>query len=178
MERVDLGSDLWLTALNAHGAAVGCYQEWADQVFWCTTGIVRRDGVVTELGIPPLDQWVQGVDIDDNGLVLVRRPSTGTFLLWEDGDTTEHRYPDRPCTIPAGLGPNGTVVGRTCGFVAGHAFLWHDGEWTDLSALARAELGDSAAVETRAVAINRHGQIVGFRVAEDGQQRAILWDPR
>jgi probable HAF family extracellular repeat protein len=69
-----------------------------------------------------------------------------------------------------GIGPEGEVVGASA-TVGGqdHAFLWKNGNMTDLGTLVGSE-GSSAARGA-----NGRGEVVGQSTTSDGQARAFLW---
>jgi probable HAF family extracellular repeat protein len=53
-----------------------------------------------------------------------------------------------------------------------HAFLWEDGEMTDLGTLSISPVGGNLST---ALGINNRGQVVGVSSTASGEIHAVLW---
>jgi probable HAF family extracellular repeat protein len=134
------------------------------------------DGQVTDLRATE-DEWVTIHDLNESGqAIITRSPRSGvhaadTYGLWEDGTFTR--------LLPEGEGAAhsiGSIDLSDAGHVAGtltpnyplpipvpvRAFSWHDGTFRVISE----DYG------SRALAVNRHGQVVGQITGGDW----TLWD--
>lgn len=74
-----------------------------------------------------------------------------------------------PFSHAFGINARGQVVGSSS-IASGdfHAFLWEDGEMTDLGTLP-------GAFQSFAVGINNRGQVVGRADTAAGETHAVLW---
>lgn len=183
----DLGSEMFLFSLNSEGTAVGCFHLGYDAgAFPCGGGVVWRDGKEALSGPPPLPAppggWLDIIAINDDGIVLaVSAVEPYPVFLWDGHRATQLESPWKRDIEPTALSPSGRrVVGIRTDRYTGRsaAFLWENGRWTDLGALAETALGEDIAANSWARAINRRGQIVGYVWTVPGEEHAVLWDPR
>lgn len=151
-----------------------------------TAAVWQVGGGVTELGTLGGAQSL-GSGINDRGQVAgVSQTASGEWhaFLWRDGEMVDLGTLGGPLSLVGnGMGPLGAALGSPDGAalndrgdVAGtsetasgeeHAFLWRDGEMTDLGTLGGAN--------SRAVAMNNRGQVVGYSETASGEQHAFLW---
>jgi len=142
----------------------------------------QPDGTVTPLGTGA--SAVYPTAINESGTVAGAATATNgrqRAFLWRDGQMTDlgtlggttsyigyeqsnHLYGDDNALNEWGhvVGGSTTADGST------HAFLWRDGQMTDLGTL-----GGRSSV---ALAINNLGQVVGLSETADSQGHAFLWE--
>jgi probable HAF family extracellular repeat protein len=88
---------------------------------------------------------------------------------FDHGTITTFSFPGGETTV-TGMNERGDVMGQSrSGGGQLHAFVWRDGQMTDLGAFLA---GASAAT-----AINDHGDVVGWHGSDDehGERQALLW---
>ncbi len=172
------------TALNNHGDIAGyCANGPAEE-----QGFVRLHGQVHLLGVLPGQDTSRAVALNDagqvagissdefhsrNGNSMTSGTRSSHAFFWQGG-----RLTDLGEREVSGLGAHGEVVG--CYFPAAPltaarqtAFLWQNGTFADLDTF----IAPSAGWQLEdAVAVNKHGWIVGYG-EHDGQQHAFLLIP-
>ncbi|MCC7291980.1 MAG: hypothetical protein IT449_07965 [Phycisphaerales bacterium] len=139
-----------------------------------------KDGVLKRLDalLPPDSGWklreahaindlgqIVGVGEKDGqtrGFLLTPgTPDYGIVMIGEPGEVT---------ATPYDINNLGEVVGKCSGAGCGHgAFLWKDGEFTDLGSLS-----DRGLAVARA--INNHSQVVGMAEDESYTPHAFIWE--
>ena len=79
-------------------------------------------------------------------------------FVWQNGKIT-----DLDRLSPVAINERGQVIAER----AGHAFLWQNGKIT--------ALGSLGGRTSHAVAIDEHGQVVGFSTTRSGATHAFIW---
>lgn len=156
-------------AINASGVVVGySYGDRAVPVVW-------NNGQPTAIPLPPggFDNG-SSVGINTSGQILFNSDPPPSAFMGREGAFTDlgHLFPATPWTFAAAINDAGQVVGSSVDLSSGtwHAFLWEDGQMSDLGVPA----GFSDSVAT---AINASGQVVGRAFRDNpATGHAILWD--
>jgi len=182
----DLGTQgwpsLWATAINDHGHVVGNASMGPATCAWAW-----QAGEFTEL--PPLTPgaWATAYGINDAGQI-VGSSQTGEVtqdgfpiwhaVLWQDVAIVDLGTFGGTDGVAYGINNRGQVVGQAWTQTgAQRAFLWEDGQMTELPMLPGWKASE-------AVAINELGQIVGHALkplwggseTPSFVRRAVLWD--
>lgn len=164
-EIIDLGTlnaDSYAEAINDAGQIVG----YSLVAYGEPHAVLWDDGVMTDLTALGFASGV-ALDVSPSGAVV------GGCCIWNAGIVTDLGSLGANATGALGLNDSLAVVGAS-GRVPGegifHAFLWQDGEMTDLGALAGFD-------SSEARAINNMGQIVGAGGAGK-VGGSFLYDPR
>ncbi|MCF7805299.1 MAG: fibronectin type III domain-containing protein [Candidatus Marinimicrobia bacterium] len=154
----------------AHGnilLSLGTYVEFLNgsrsQADWVVPGAVNDSGVVVG--------WARYAPIGSPGWQSAFRWKQDRFFM-EDlgtlGGEQDMYYWERVSSSAVDINNQGQIVGESpAPGPNDHAFLWENGEMTDLGTL-----GGST---SRAVAINESGQVIGSSLTSGGDQHAFLW---
>lgn len=157
-----LGSSFDPWAMNGRGQVVGQSGPWPRE-----HAILWDKGKITDLHSGPQSEPVA---INDRGQVIIEGfansgEGLGRGLVWQQGRLTNlGGY----SSGVAAINESGQVVGDislTKSLDVDHAFVWQDGHMT---LLTRSGTGSSA------VAINDHGQIIGW-IDKGGIAQPVLW---
>jgi probable HAF family extracellular repeat protein len=175
------GTSSSAVAINDRGQVVGvsCRETSSHRLPACRA-FIWQNGTLTDLGTLGGDD-TQPVDINERGQI-VGTATTGKMganrsplrhaFLWQDGKMTDLGTLGGPRSGASAINDRGQVVGQATTrekskgafrfepFIV-HAFLWQDGKFTDLGILGK---------DSRAVAINAHGGVIG-----DTGRHAFLW---
>lgn len=170
-----------LQAINNKGHVLGWldtfYQDEPDRPPRKTRkSFLWREGQFTEIAAADSGKF-QAYGLNDLGQVVGRATSPDGehgfhAWLWHDGQLTAlgtlGGY-----SIPQAINASGQIVGVSQSDEDGeenpvHGFLWENGTMINLD-------GTSEVQESRPLAINRHGQIVGQSNTEDDQTYGFLW---
>jgi probable HAF family extracellular repeat protein len=176
------------TGINNRGQAVGISGECDVAVgrFSARHAVLWENGMVTDIGNLGGVSWHTPMDVSERGdIVGFSNPpgdENGEFIahafLWtrEDGISDLELFDGDDFSQAFGINGQRQVVGRSCGPNGCRAVLWHDGEMTDLNALAQLEEGD---VLRNARHINEAGVITGeIFDASTGNTVAYVAKPR
>jgi probable HAF family extracellular repeat protein len=165
----DLGGDRSnANAINEQGQVVG----WADtNESGINHAFVWEDGVMTDLGVLPDEEESAAYDINENGQICGASshtlnqypfPTYVTACVWDGDEIIEiGKLPGYTRNNAAGgINDQGQVVGYSSDNGNNpHAFIWEDGELTDLNSL----LPSGSGWELKSAAdINEEGKIVGY----------------
>ena len=110
--------ELLTLGINSSGIVVGT----ATDAQGTPRAFIWENGVMRDLGVAP-GHITRALAINDRGQVMGSIDGGCTTFFWENGQT---QIVGPIC--PAGLSPNGEVIGRG----GGHAFLWQAGRLIDL----------------------------------------------
>jgi probable HAF family extracellular repeat protein len=173
-------------AINIWGQIVG-YSQIYDPEDYITHAFVWENGNMTDLGVLPGEVNSAANDINENGQIVgssSHQMDTYPFLtvyrpcLWEDGEIIDlglvGGYVRGTATA---INDDGTIVGWMATSLSGgtyHAFVWRDGEWTNLNWLISP--GSDWELQT-AGDINDNGQIAGNGIAPGGSIQGFLLTP-
>lgn len=158
----------WANALNDAGQVVGRaeYPQGEQHPF------LWESGSMTDLGLPPGRSTCAAKDINDLGVVC-GGCCCGDAVVWDHGTITKLPHLTGAQTGDTGayaINNAGQVVGTSLysgGGGAHHAFLWENGQITDLSLLTGVPWYEARG-------INNAGQIVGQGVLWDGSAVTML----
>jgi probable HAF family extracellular repeat protein len=129
--------------INARGTVVGRVNGRA---------FVWENGEMRDLGVYP-GKFTRAVAINDRGQILA--VGNNAYFVWDHGDIQVIDAPNG--MFASTLGQHGEVVGQISTSDGVHAFVWENGQLTDLG-------------PGRALAINQRGEIIGTN-----GNRAIVW---
>lgn len=176
------GEDSLAASVNELGQVVG----WAETVDPAIThAFIWTNGVMTDLGVLPGETDSSASDLNEVGQVCGNSAHTlqtypfstyRTACLWDNGQVIDiGKLPGYTRNSSAsGINGEGKVVGYSTDYGnKSHAFIWEDGELTDLNDLIDPGLGWE--LET-AADITESGQIVGYG-KHGGEMRAYLLEP-
>ena len=153
--------------INDEGNIVGrAYNAQRDDhaVLWPSSG------GVTDLGTLGGSESI-AYGIDSNGRVVGGSdllPSGSNPFLWVDGEMAALGDFGTPGGEAYATNDVGQIVGYAAGSSEGGAFLWENGQLTNLGALVSGR-------RTFARDINNSGMIVGYADVLDYTQRAVIW---
>jgi probable HAF family extracellular repeat protein len=173
--------DAFANAINDKGQVVGASG-------CVTTNITRAvlwpngpNGGVIDLGNLGGTGGNVPSDINDRGQVVGQSDLPGDTthhaFLWQDGVMTDlGTLNGQPVSLAFGINNQGQVVGIFEDFAGDNTtgFLWQDGVMTDLNTLIPP---GSPLFLKEPIAINDRGQIVGFGLLPNGDERAFLLTP-
>jgi len=152
---------------------------------YCTSpfrlrGVLWEDGRMRDLtdagGFPdPLNLWDSiGIPLFLNERGQIVGQANDTAWFWQNGTLTFLDTLGGRGVYPTGVNDKGQVVGESRTKTrALHAFVWENGTMTDLGTLPGGRY-------SHALAINNHGQIVGYSVESgyNAPAHAVLWTLR
>ena len=133
---------------------------------------IYSDGVLTDI-TPGDSRSSFGQGINDRGQIVgYFNGGSPTFnsqaFLYENGTFSNlNTVPDHPFNEAYGISQNGLITGRSGTLATAHAFLYQDGNMTDLD-----PLGSSPSV---GYAVNDSGEVAGAMGPLNSQRRAILY---
>jgi probable HAF family extracellular repeat protein len=167
---VDLGTlggpDSSASGINDRGQIVG----FSISAAFETRAVMWEDGRLIELGELPDALNCSANAINNRGEIVgsCDRVEGGGGFLWRDGAMIDlGLLPGQTLTYPTAINDAGVVVGAAFNPNGEPSlFVWHDGVLTDI--------GGSGL--DYAAAINKRGQIAGWRLGETLEHRALLWD--
>jgi probable HAF family extracellular repeat protein len=126
-------------------------------------------GQIQELNVLP-GETTQGALINNRGQVIVYGPDG--FYVWDNGNVQRAGTLGGSFALVKQWTDDGTAIGWSLTADGGrHAFVWHDGQMTDLGA------GPAGGQSGEAASINDRGEILGSYYDANFQQRLILWRP-
>jgi probable HAF family extracellular repeat protein len=166
------GTWSWAWSINNHGQVVG-YSAKPNSV---THAFIYENGTMTDLASQLGDEnWASSAfDINDKGQIVGGLGQTAMLLDLETGSVTLMEPFAGNISYAMGINEAGQVVGYSTYAGGGswdyHAFLYENGTMTDLGTLV-------GGTESRAYAINDHGEIVGDAHTIDGVLHPVLWVP-
>jgi len=158
--------------VNDAGVVVG----WSQDSSGLPRPFIWQDGTLRDLGVFP-GVKAYALAINERGQVAGGHqpapwPDQRAFaFLWSAGAVQDLGTLGGRATHVSALSEAGEIVGSSL-TASGeqHAFVWRNGQMTDLG------LGAVGATEATAVAINERGDVVGVATTPGGS-RAILWRP-
>jgi len=150
--------------INARGEVLGVAVNSAG----LSRALVWQDAAVRELEVYP-DRTILPVAINDRGQVAGTAVFPAVAFLWDHGVVQELGSLGGDTQISA-LGDAGEVVGWSL-TASGerHAFVWQDGQMTDLGPGVADGRGSQAQL------INHRGDVLGFALDSQFHTHAILW---
>jgi len=151
--------------INARGEVLGVAVNSAG----LSRALVWQDAAVRELDVYP-DRTILPIAINDRGQVAGTAVFPAVAFLWDHGVVQELGSLGKGDTQISALGDAGEVVGWSL-TASGerHAFVWQDGEMTDLGP------GDADGRGSQAEVINHRGDVLGFALDSQFHTHAILW---
>lgn len=132
-----------------------------------------RDGVMTDLGLPPGAYYAEARAINGKGAILLRAPGSPdkVYIRVPSGKLKELELPNGAYGLfGTAINDKRQVTGQIDGPDGEHAFLYTDGVVHDLGSLQGAHAGTSFGL-----AINSKGQLVGYSSTADAVSHGFLY---
>ena len=138
-------------------------------------GFLWEGGTMRDLGVLERE-WIRPDLLNGRGQVVGATTVKGQYVafFWQNSKMTTLATPGGAVDEAAALNDKGQVVGDSRTKTGAlHAFVWENGQMTDLGTLP----GDTY---SHGVAINDNGQIVGYSVGRgyNAPSHAVLWTLR
>jgi probable HAF family extracellular repeat protein len=111
------------------------------------------DGVTLNLDTLPGGNWSEATAISENGTVCGYSTGIGqplTAFIWHNGRMSALNLPVGPESVAYGVADNGAICGWMGEVASSHAFIWLDGQTTDLDTV----LVDSDLAQARGISSN------------------------
>lgn len=157
-------------AINDRGDIVGSSSIGSSNPGLQRAVIWRNGGPPQDLGAFP-GEYTQGALVNNLGQVIGYGP--GGWFLWNNGVVQPGASLGGAFSLVHDWNDRGEVVGWSLDAAGStHAYVWRDGETTDLGG------GEPGSVWFAARYINDRGEILGAYVTAESQERLILWRPK